>query len=201
MRIDELRKLLKTGKTMDELFDYTQGQECLIYKADEFIAGNTVIYIPDISLNEIPMDRPLRGDEEIGDVLHVCYTGDNFVQECGGDVELAKRLFNYCDWQNPSAALPEIEGEEDEAVAEKPDSIELTLPSGIKLRARAYPEPEYPCINIDLIGEDGEATRICFVEHNPERSAGHQLCIGVYCATDDETVYYNSFNLEDSEAN
>lgn len=199
MLITDLREQLRAGKTMDELFHYTRGQECQIYKAPEFITGDTVIYIPDISLNEIPMDRPLCNDEEIEDVLHFCYTGDNFVHECGGDVELAKRLFRYCDWQHPSAALPEIEGVADEPASEKPEALELLLPSGIKLRAKAYPEPEYPCINIDLIGEDGEPVRVCFVEHNPERSAGHQLCIGVYCSTEEDTVYYDSYDRTEDE--
>ena len=183
MLITDLREQLRAGKTMDELFHYTQGQECQIYKAPEFITGDTVIYIPDISLNEIPMDRPLRNDKEIENVLHFCYTGNDFVHECGGDVELAKRLFCYCDWQNPSAALPEIEDEAEEPMMESPAALELLLPSGIKLRAKAYLEPEYPCINIDLIGEDGEAVRVCFVEHNPERPTGQQLCIGVYFST------------------
>lgn len=114
MTKDTLRINLEAGKIMDELFHYTSGQECLIYKAQAFTVGDEVIYIPDISFNDIPMDRPLRDSEEIEEVLSVCYTGDDFVQECAGDVELALRLFSYCDWQHPSSALPEVDYKEDD---------------------------------------------------------------------------------------
>ena len=41
-------------------------------------------------------------------------TGDDFLEECGGDVEMARRLFHYVDWQHPSAAVPEIADEEED---------------------------------------------------------------------------------------
>ena len=40
-----------------------------------------VCFATDISLNDIPMDRPLRNGEEIEEVLSVCYAGVDFVQE------------------------------------------------------------------------------------------------------------------------
>lgn len=107
-----LRMNLKAGRIMDELFLYTAGQQCTIYKATAFTTGDEVIYIPDICLNDIPMDRPLRNGEEIEEVISVCYTGDDFVQECAGDVELAERLFIYCDRQHPASALPEVDHDE-----------------------------------------------------------------------------------------
>lgn len=79
-----------------------------------------------------------------------------------------------------------------------PQSCTLTMPDGTVLRAAAYPEPEYPCINIDIIADDGSAERVCFVEHNPEKESGHELCVGVYCSADDETVYYDSYNQEEN---
>lgn len=108
-----LRANLEAGRIMDELFHYRAGQECTIYKAVAFIAGDEVIYIPDITLNSIPMDRPLKDSEEIEEVLSLCYTGDDFVDECAGDTELAERLFYYCDWQHPSSALPEVDHDDD----------------------------------------------------------------------------------------
>lgn len=114
MTKDELHVSLSAGKTMDELFHCISGQECLIYKASEFSDGNEIIYIPDVDLNNIPMDRPLKDGVEIEDVLGVCYTGREFVDECGGDTELAQRLFHYCDWQHPSSALPEVDCGEDD---------------------------------------------------------------------------------------
>ena len=97
----------------DDLFHYSAGQQCTIYKAAAFTTGDEIIYIPDISLNDIPMDRPLRNGEEIEEVLSVCYAGVDFVQECAGDVKLAEQLFYYCDWQHPSSALPEVDYEDE----------------------------------------------------------------------------------------
>ena len=51
--------------------------------------------------------------EEIEEILDQCYTGDDFIEECDGDVEKAERLFWYCDWQHPCSALPEIEDDEE----------------------------------------------------------------------------------------
>lgn len=118
MTKETLRINLEAGRIMDELFHYSAGQECSIYKAATFTVGDEVIYIPDISLNSIPMDRPLKNGEEIEEVLALCYTGDDFVQECTGDVELAERLFCYCDWQHPSSALPEVDHNEDDYESE-----------------------------------------------------------------------------------
>lgn len=113
MTKEALRKNLEAGKMMDDLFHYSAGQQCTIYKAAAFTTGDEIIYIPDISLNDIPMDRPLRNGEEIEEVLSVCYAGVDFVQECAGDVKLAERLFYYCDWQHPSSALPEVDCEDE----------------------------------------------------------------------------------------
>lgn len=118
MTKETLRKKLEVGRIMDDLFHYSAGQECSIYKAAAFIVGDEIIYIPDISLNNIPMDRPLMNGEEIEEVLSLCYTGDDFVQECAGDVGLAERLFYYCDWQHPSSALPEVDHDEDDYESE-----------------------------------------------------------------------------------
>lgn len=62
----------------------------------------------------IPVAEPPHSYEEIEDILEQCYTGDDFLEECGGDVEMAKRLFHYVDWQHPSAAVPEIADEEED---------------------------------------------------------------------------------------
>ena len=37
------------------------------------------------------------------------------------------------------------------------------------------------------------------LEHSMEKEPGHELCIGVYCAESDETVYYNSYHLMDGD--
>lgn len=111
---DDLRAALAAGKTMNELFPFVPGQECEIFKAEKFSPGDAIVYIPDTSLNDIPVDEPITDREEIEEVVGNCYTGDDFLDECGGDVDLAERLFWYCDWQHPSSALPEVDYEEDE---------------------------------------------------------------------------------------
>ena len=110
----ELREKLQHGRTLDELFHFADGQECLIYKADDFVEGDTIIYILDIDLNQLPMDRAITDAEELHWVAECCYTGDDFIEECGGNEELAERLFWYCDWQHPSSAHPEICDDEEE---------------------------------------------------------------------------------------
>ncbi|MBR3972947.1 MAG: hypothetical protein IKJ99_03205 [Oscillospiraceae bacterium] len=125
----ELRELLRQGWTLDQLFQWTEGQDCMIYKADDFAPGDEVLYIPDLDLNDIPTDVKLNVDnsmnkddpgwpnmtaeEQIRVVLSYCYTGADFVEQCDGDEALAYRLFWYCDWQNPCSAYPEICDEED----------------------------------------------------------------------------------------
>lgn len=37
------------------------------------------------------------------------------------------------------------------------------------------------------------------IKDNPQEEVGHELCIGVYCAGDDETVYYNSYHLKETD--
>ena len=72
--------------------------------------------------------------------------------------------------------------------------LALTLPDGTKLLASAAEDESYPAINVDFISKDGkEKERMCFVEYNPERENGPEVCIGVYNDTDEETVFYDSY--------
>lgn len=106
----QLRARLKAGEIMDNLFHYTVGDECMIFKADRFRSGEEIIYVPDIDLNDIPMDEAVQDDEKIDNILSCCYTGDDFVQECvnaGIDTRYAERLFMLCEWQHPSSILCE----------------------------------------------------------------------------------------------
>ena len=92
----ELREKLLGGAVMDDLFAFRNGQDCEIFKATRFERSDDIIYIPDLALNLIPVTEPANGPED------------------GGDVEKARHLFWYCDWQHPSSALPEIEDDEEE---------------------------------------------------------------------------------------
>ena len=82
---------------------------------------------------------------------------------------------------------------------ENPTACPLGLPDGTSLRGTVCKETAYPCVNIDLIAADGTEDRVCFAEYNLEKEPGHELCVGVYCASKDDTVYYNSY-FRDQEA-
>ncbi len=109
----ELIRALQAGKNLVDCFEFSSGQECEIYKANQFQVGSEIIYIPDIYLNEIDIDKVGLSEDEIEDILDNCYSGDDFMHECDGNLEQAKMLFAYCDWQHPSSAVGEID-EEDE---------------------------------------------------------------------------------------
>lgn len=103
-----------------------------MFKADEFSSGDDIVYIPDIDLNEIPVDHnlsvpnsmmdasngwwgPMTAEEQVDLALSYCYTGKDFVDLCEGNEEMARDLFAYVDWQHPSSAYPEVaEDYEDE---------------------------------------------------------------------------------------
>ena len=111
----ELNVLLQQGHTLNELLAFGHGQDCEIFKADKFHPGDVLIYVPDVALNHIPLDRSITDPEELDEVLSQCYTGQDFIDECSGDVEKAKRLFYYCDWQHPSSAVDELADDEEES--------------------------------------------------------------------------------------
>ena len=111
---DELRLALEGGAKLIDMFYFRPGQECEIFKVERFRPGDEIIYIPDLSLNEIPIDMVVDDPETVEDILDNCYTGNDFLDECGGDRDLAERLFHYVDWQHPSSALPEVEDDEDD---------------------------------------------------------------------------------------
>lgn len=100
----ELIQDLRKGKTFGDLFRFRPGQECSIFKSDSFRAGKEIIYIPDIDLNRIPVDSVLGTAEEVAEAVSNCYTGNDFLEQCDGDFEMAKDLFEYCDWQHPCSA-------------------------------------------------------------------------------------------------
>lgn len=100
---------LKNGEILEDLLPLSDGQDCLIYKAETFSSGEDIIYIPDVFLNEIPYNRPCTSDEDIRAIISRCYTGEDFLLECNGCEESAAYLFAYVDWQHPSSAIDEIE--------------------------------------------------------------------------------------------
>ena len=95
MTRDELRKELKTGVKLEDIFEFTDGQDCLIYKGKFLpgIIGDDICYIPDIFLNEIPVNRPVS-ESEIDDIINECFTTNDFINECKGHENIAEDLFN-----------------------------------------------------------------------------------------------------------
>ena len=111
----ELKLQLQQGHTLNDLLAFGPGQDCEIFKADKFYPGDVVIYVPDVCLNHVPLDRPITVPEELEEVLSQCYTGQDFIDECGGDAEKAEHLFCYCDWQHPSSAIDELADDDEDA--------------------------------------------------------------------------------------
>ena len=129
MTIDEVRERIYKGECLSDMFEFTDGQECMIYKG-EWNPGDDVIYIPDIDLNEICINRPLvkiLDKIEIGDILYCLYTGKDFMELADGNEEIAKELFRYVDWQHPASAINEVlDGiEEDEEYDEEDNDEQL----------------------------------------------------------------------------
>ena len=107
MTKSELRKELKEGKHLEDILNLSAGQDCIIYKGKFstepkgiFKYGTDIIYIPDVNLNDIEIERPLNMDE-IDYVISECYSTVDFVEICNGHENLARNLFNYVDWQHP----------------------------------------------------------------------------------------------------
>ena len=127
MTKDEVRARLMAGENLDSILHFIDGQECMIFKVSmeeyESCGKDEVVYVPDIDLNEIPVDKDLSVDiEGIFEVLGCCYTKGDFFEMCeerygknGSAYEKAAELFDYVDWQNPGSALDagEIDDEED----------------------------------------------------------------------------------------
>lgn len=109
-----LRKELECGKCLKDLFEFSDGQDCTIYKGKfDLENAENIIYIPDIFLNDINIDTDFLTEMEIKNVLENCYSTEDFMEEAQGHVNLAKDLFNYVDWQHPDLH-DLLEGYEDE---------------------------------------------------------------------------------------
>lgn len=96
---EQLKERLENGEHLEDIVQFTDGQECLIYKGD-FEVSDNIIYIPDIWLNELNVDSKAT-EEDIEDIIHNCYTGKDFMEECHDIESVAETLFNIVDWQHP----------------------------------------------------------------------------------------------------
>lgn len=83
---------------------------------------------------------------------------------------------------------------EDPSVKEDNPAFAIPLPDGTYLRAVGFPNGDYPCINIYWDNGVNEPTEtLCFVEFNPEKEGSQKVCIGVYRADEEDTVYYGPY--------
>ena len=74
------------------------------------------------------------------------------------------------------------------------DEIEIQLPNGELLLARAIADSEYPSVSVFLKHGDNNSELICFAEFNPEHKDDHRICIGVYNDSEDGVVFYDSYH-------
>lgn len=109
------RQIVENEQMLEAILPLSDGQDCLIYKAMTFSVNDEIIYIPDVWENSLDILHSSDDDDGISYAQRVvdnCYTGKDFVGICGGNVELAERLFHYCDWQHPISALPQVDDRE-----------------------------------------------------------------------------------------
>ena len=70
-------------------------------------------------------------------------------------------------------------------------TIAIPLPDGSYLRAVGYPNNSYPSITIYWDAQENPSSEgICFVEFIPDKEGIHRVCIGAYCAEEEDTKYY-----------
>lgn len=84
----------------------------------------------------------------------------------------------------------------DDSPEDYPD-VFLPLPDGTYLQAIAINDPTFSAINVYWGGiMPVERKQVCFVEFNPEREAGSQVCVGVYQSDVEDTKYYAPYMAE-----
>ena len=115
MTKNAIKKALEEGAMLEEILEFSAGQECDIFKS-EFNPSmpDEVCYIPDIYLNEIKAWEKNLTDEEIEETLSYCYTVQDIIDACEGNVTMAERVFNYIDWQHPSTGFDELSMDDEE---------------------------------------------------------------------------------------
>lgn len=110
-----LKKELETGCSLDLILELTTGQcGCTIYKdyrVEDIIQygmRDEICYIPDMELNEVPYEKFNLTVDEINYILENCYTFNDFIELCHGDINKAKIVYENCDWQHPSSEYEEM---------------------------------------------------------------------------------------------
>ena len=70
--------------------------------------------------------------------------------------------------------------------------IDLPLPDGTTLRATAVDDENFPAMQVRII-KNRVQNDVCFVEFNPERGEGKELCIGIHQNESEDPVEYKPY--------
>lgn len=163
-------------------------------------------YLPSFN-GEIECPQELPEDQELRTrtILEHIYTTFNLAHPAGycgrslsvGDVVKLEGHYYLCApfgfEQVTFQASPEHPGV-------NPTVCPLPLPNETSLRVTVCKEAHYPGVNIELVTADGMESRVCFAEYNPTKLPGYELCVGVYCATKENPVYYDSYGRDQEES-
>lgn len=83
---------------------------------------------------------------------------------------------------------------DDPEVKDEHPAFAIPLPDGTYLRAVGFPNDDYPAINIYWDnGINTPTETLCFVEFNHEKEGSQRVCIGAYCAEEDDNTYYRPY--------
>lgn len=128
-------------------------------------------------------------DEQFADTCEYYQTKNAGILTCNDIRTLLQELNAYSN--DLQAALVEMLAPEGGSLK----SMAMTLPDGHMLRAVASYDGGYPSMNIELEGPtvNGSAETLCFAEYNPDRPAGHEVCVCAYTAGSDDPGYYKSY--------
>lgn len=103
MTKQDIRDWLMAGEALVNVFPYNKnGQDCTIFKTESLGKPDDVVYIPDISLNDLNCYEGNLSMDDINDILNCCYTTKDFWDEAYGNKKCAESLFIQCDWQHPN---------------------------------------------------------------------------------------------------
>lgn len=107
MTKEELKEKLEKGFSIAEILPLRNGVECTIFKATQFVADDTISYIPDCEMNGVRFEAYLA-TEDIDIIMEKVYSGQDILAICGGDEAKAKDVWEYVNWQHPSTAYDEM---------------------------------------------------------------------------------------------
>ena len=120
-------------------------------------------------------------------------------------LELAKTKIRFLQDQEKVKkrfSLSEPYEEETPTPPEDNPAFAIPLPDGSYLRVVAFPNFDYPCVNIYWDNGINEPTEpLCFVEFNPEKEGKQQVCIGAYRSDQEDTAYYAPYVAAERTSN